>query len=130
MFEMKDDYLTGIELIDDEHRRLFEIANEAYELLHEEFIPDKYDNIINVVNELKEYTIKHFADEEEYMESIQYKKMFTQKMQHAQFIEKLNEIDLEDIDENQEKTIMDLLEFLTNWLIHHILEMDKQIGQV
>lgn len=129
MYEMKDEYLTGIEIIDQEHRRLFEIANETYELLHEEFIPDKYDHIVKLVNELKDYTAKHFADEEAYMESIQYKKMFTQKMQHAQFIEKLNELNLEQIDENQESTIYDLLDFLANWLIDHILETDKLIGQ-
>lgn len=126
---MKPEYYTGIDLIDSEHKRLFEIANEAYNLLHEEFIPDKYDNIIAVVNELKDYTAKHFADEEAYMESINYKRMFTQKVQHAQFIEKLNEINFEDVDENQEQTIIDLLEFLTNWLIHHILENDVLIGK-
>lgn len=126
---MKPEYYTGIDLIDSEHKRLFEIANEAYDLLHEEFIPDKYDNIIAVVNELKDYTAKHFADEEAYMESINYKRMFTQKVQHAQFIEKLNEINFEDVDENQEQTIIDLLEFLTNWLIHHILENDVLIGK-
>lgn len=129
MYEMKPEYYTGIDLIDSEHKRLFEIANEAYNLLHEEFIPDKYDNIIAVVNELKDYTAKHFADEEAYMESINYKRMFTQKVQHAQFIEKLNEINFEDVDENQEQTIIDLLEFLTNWLIHHILENDVLIGK-
>ncbi len=129
MYEMKKEYFTGIELIDNEHSRLFEIANEAYNLLHEDFIPDKYDNIMAVINELKDYTAKHFADEEAYMESINYKRMFTQKVQHAQFIEKLNEINLEDVDENQEKTIMDLLEFLTDWLIHHILENDVLIGK-
>ena len=31
-----------------------------------------YDNIIEILNELKEYTKEHFTDEEEYMEGIQY----------------------------------------------------------
>ena len=29
MFEMKDEYLVGIEMIDEEHRKLFEIAEET-----------------------------------------------------------------------------------------------------
>ena len=29
MYEMKDEYLTGIEQIDLEHKRLFEIAQET-----------------------------------------------------------------------------------------------------
>lgn len=129
MYEMKDDYLVGIREIDDEHRRLFELAEEAYQLLQNEFIPDKYDNINRLLQELKEYAALHFAHEEAYMEKIQYKKMFTQKIQHQQFCQKLEEFNLEDVDENQESAIMDILDFLTEWLIHHIVENDKEIGQ-
>ena len=81
------------------------------------------------MEELREYTKEHFKHEEEYMESIQYKKMFTQKIEHQAFIDKLDEIDLDDIDENSDQMIDDILEFLTNWLVEHILHTDKQIGQ-
>ena len=90
MYEMKNEYLTGIEIIDEEHEMLFKIADKLYSLLHDQFIPDKYDYILEVIGELKEYAKKHFADEEAYMESINYKRMFTQKIQHAEFIEKMN----------------------------------------
>ena len=30
MYEMKQEYYTGIKFIDDEHTRLFAIANECY----------------------------------------------------------------------------------------------------
>ena len=30
MYEFKEEYVTGIESVDAEHRRLFEIADEAY----------------------------------------------------------------------------------------------------
>ena len=129
MYEMKEEYSTGIPQIDAEHKRLFEIAESAYELRRNEFIPDKYDNIRDLLEELREYTKEHFKHEEEYMESIQYKKMFTQKIEHQAFIDKLDEIDLDDIDENSDQMIDDILEFLTNWLVEHILHTDKQIGQ-
>ena len=41
MYEMKPEYYTGIAQIDEEHKKLFEIADEAYELYKNEFIPDK-----------------------------------------------------------------------------------------
>lgn len=128
MYEMKEEYKTGIEMIDEEHKRLFEIAEETYQLLHNNFVPDKYDHVVALLEELREYTRKHFADEEAYMESIRYKRIFTQKIQHQSFIEKLDAINLDEVDENPEQMITDLLEFLTNWLIHHILEVDKLIG--
>ena len=78
MYEMKEEYFTGIEEIDNEHSRLFEIAEEAYQLHKNEFIPDKYDQIKKILKELRDYAQMHFEHEEAYMESIQYKKMFTQ----------------------------------------------------
>ena len=54
---------------------------------------------------LRDYTVKHFTDEEQYMESINYKKLFTQKVQHLKFIHKLDEFiehhndEIEDQDE-------------------------------
>lgn len=129
MFQLKKEYLTGIDSIDEQHRKLFEIANHAYELLNDEFIPDKYDNIIEVIKELKAYAVQHFADEEAYMESIDYKRRFSHKIEHVEFVEKVNGIDLDEIDENQEQIILDLLNFLTDWLVHHILENDVLIGK-
>lgn len=129
MYEMKDEYRTGIELIDQEHTRLFEIADELYELIQNEFIPDKYDYIVDVLNGLKEYAATHFKDEEEYMESIQYKKLFTQKIQHNAFIEKMESIELDDLDADQQQSCLDLLEFINDWLVHHILENDLLIGK-
>ena len=131
MYEMKKEYFTGIELIDSEHRQLFDYANQIYELLHAEFVPDKYDNSLVILDELRDYTKKHFADEEAYMESIHYKKIFSQKIQHQAFIEELDNIDLENISEveNQDEIISKMLIFVTDWLKTHILELDTQIGK-
>lgn len=129
MFEMKDEYLTGIQEIDDQHRELFRIAKTAYDLLGDNYLPDMYDHIVAIIVELKDYTRKHFADEEAYMESISYKRMFTQKIEHQQFIEKLEEINLDDVDNNQKEALVKILEFLDYWLSHHILENDIMIGK-
>ena len=130
MFVMKDEFLTGITLIDDEHRELFRIAQSALDLYQDDFVVDKYDHIVVILKELRDYTIKHFADEEAYMESINYKKLFTQKIEHNAFVEKLNELDFDTIDENQDSAILDLLNFLNDWLVNHILEKDKLIPHV
>ena len=131
MYEMKPEYLTGIPFVDEEHKQLFAYANDAYELLHDEFIPDKYDRIVAILSELRDYTKSHFSHEEAYMESIQYKRIFTQKIQHQEFIDKLDSIDMDSIDagEDQDGAIEDILTFLTDWLVHHILELDTLIGK-
>jgi hemerythrin len=129
MYEFKEDYRIGIESIDNEHRKLFEIADRAYETLMDEFIPDKYDYIVDILNELKEYAATHFKHEEEYMMSIHYKRLISQKASHDEFIEKISEYDLQALDDNQKDAILEILEFLNDWLVNHIMKSDKLIGQ-
>ncbi len=129
MYEFKDEFRTGIESIDKEHARLFEIADRAYTTLMDEFIPDKYDYIVDILNELKDYAATHFQHEEEYMLSINYKKLLSQKVMHNDFIEKISGYDLDKLDENQKDSILEILDFLNDWLVNHIMLSDKLIGQ-
>lgn len=131
MFEMKPEYYIGIKMIDEQHNQLFTYADEAYELLNDEFTSDKYDKIDILLEKLYDYTVKHLADEEAYMESIHYNKLFTQKVQHQAFIEKLDEFmeSHNKEEENQDEQIMKILTYLTEWLVNHILYVDGQIPQ-
>lgn len=124
MFEMKDEYRLGIAHIDEQHAKLFEIGERAYQLLKDVYSVDKYNNIVAIIEELKAYTIIHFRDEEEYMESINYKRLFTQKIDHAEFMKKVNDVNLNQIDKNQDEYIMGILNFVAKWLVEHIIEKD------
>lgn len=129
MYEMKPEYYTGIDFLDEEHAKLFAIADKAYDLLMNDFIPDKYDYIMEVIKELKDYTKYHFDHEEAYMNSIGYKRILSQKVAHDDFIEKIKEINPEVIDEDQKDALLELLEFLTTWLVEHIYKSDKLIAE-
>lgn len=122
-------YYTGIDFIDEEHAKLFEIANRAYDLLTNQFVTDKYDAIVAVLEELRDYTKYHFNHEEEYMKSINYPKRFSQLHQHTQFINKLESYNLKEIDVNQQEGLLEILDFLALWLQSHIKGMDKKIGE-
>lgn len=122
-------YHTGIKLVDEEHQRLFEIIANADRVIHAELLHDKYDEIVHILSELKEYTLFHFQDEEEYMKQIGYPELAQQQKAHAAFVEKLVSIDLESLDNHQQDYLEDLVAFLLNWLSVHILQMDKKIGE-
>jgi len=123
-----DRYLTGIKLIDEEHKELFRIIGEVYRVIMEEYLHDKYDEIVHLLEELKDYTKFHFGDEEKYMESIGYEGLAAQKRAHDAFIARLEEMNFEQIDERQQETLEEMLEFLTEWLVNHILHSDRKIG--
>lgn len=128
MFDFTDKYLTGIDSIDDQHRRLFEIIaslHDAAEASKKGY--DRYDFILETLAELKEYTETHFADEEEYMESINYAGLDAQRKAHRSFVERISKIELNELDENQEEYLANLTDFLIKWLSQHILKMDCKI---
>jgi len=129
MYEFQEEFLTGIDQIDAEHRRLFEIADELYTLKCEEFMPDKYDHIRHILEELRDYTLTHFEHEEAYMESVGYKRLPEQKRQHEAFEETIGGWYMEAIDEDKDETIEEILRIVTNWLVNHILYEDKLIGE-
>jgi hemerythrin len=129
MFELTKEYETGIYKIDKEHRRLFELADDCYNLLKDDSFDNKYEKVKNVINELKDYAKFHFSEEEKLMESVKHKQIFTHKLQHDYFIEKIDAIDIEDIDDiesNQDQYIIDILTFIVAWIRQHILSKDAQ----
>lgn len=127
MIQWKESYRLGIDEIDDQHKKLFEIANRAYELLKNDFVTDKYDRIVSIIEELKDYTVYHFSFEENYMASINYRKLLSHKVIHDDFIAKITEVDLDNVDENQDEYLMGILDFVVEWIEQHILGTDKLI---
>jgi putative ATP-dependent endonuclease of the OLD family len=89
-----------------------------------------YEIFLEKWKELEDYTKFHFSEEEEYMESIHYEGLEAQKRAHAAFIDRLEQVDPDEIDANPQEYLNELLEFLLNWLINHILYTDKKIPDV
>jgi hemerythrin len=128
MIKWKDEYSIGVDSVDDQHKKLFEIANRSYDLLRNQLITDKYGKIIEIIDELKNYTIYHFQAEEDYMKQIGYKKFLSQKVAHNDFLEKMDNIDVEQIDDGQNEYLIGILDFVSEWLVEHILKEDKLIA--
>ena len=131
-FAFTDKYIIGIELVDEEHKHLFDIIRDTNDVIHAELLHDKYDEIMRLLAELKDYTESHFHDEEELMLRINYPHINSQKHAHSAFIEKLVNInlsELDNIDDNQDEYLNELITFLLQWLSNHILGSDKKIGE-
>ena len=129
MIQWREEFALGVPSIDEQHQKLFELANRAYLVLKNELLVDKYDQSVAIFDELKNYTVYHFSFEENYMKSIGYRRFLSHKVQHDDFIQKINETDLDKIDENQEQYLIDTLEFVVDWIEKHILGVDKRITQ-
>ena len=130
IFKWKDRFNTGIDEIDNQHKRLFEIGTELYDLASSEDGIDNYDNIVALINELKDYTVYHFNYEEERMAKAGYSEISAHKEEHQQFIDKLNETEAKDIDMNQKQVLLDMIEFIIGWVSGHIVGTDFKYKDV
>ncbi|MGE4273755.1 MAG: bacteriohemerythrin [Desulfitobacterium sp.] len=129
MLKWKEEYSIGVAEIDEQHMRLFEIGNQIYDLLENYLLPDKYDKIVTIILELKDYTIYHFKTEEDYMLKIKYPGYFKQKVAHDDFVKEIENIDLDAIDHDQDGHTRKLLNFIFDWVLDHILKSDFGIKE-
>lgn len=127
MIKWKKEYELGVAEIDEQHKYLVEISNSAYEILNNKFYTDKYDKIVDIIKELENYTIFHFQYEENYMQENKYKKFLSHKVEHDDFIKAVKNIDFKKMDYNQNEYLLELINFIVDWLVNHILQKDKMI---
>ncbi|MGK0469085.1 bacteriohemerythrin [Clostridium sp.] len=127
MLIWNDSCSIGMDIIDAQHKHLFEIGNKAYALLKNGLQTDKYDDIGLIVEDLRNYTKYHFKCEEDYMIKIKYPGYEEQKKEHDNFVKELDKINMYNDDEDHQKYIEDLLHFVFAWILDHIVEKDKLI---
>lgn len=120
----KDEYAIGIEMIDEQHKKLFAIAQEAEDLLDLPSKMDKFDEAMKLVQDLKDYVDFHFAAEEEVLKEIEYDKFFKHCIYHHDFVIKIRSMRLDDLDNHQEEHIRALLNLLNTWLLSHVTRED------
>ncbi|MFW6238065.1 MAG: bacteriohemerythrin [Bacillota bacterium] len=127
MFTWKEKYSVGHKKLDDQHKKLLDIGRElVYVLENTSKGIDQYDKIAELLQEMTEYTKYHFENEEKIMEEHNFIDLDSHRFQHKIFVKKLEEIDLENVDTNQQGSVMKLLDFIADWIQNHILEMDKK----
>ncbi len=120
--EWSDTYNTGITKIDIQHKVIIKILNELYSIV---IIDNNKYKIDDILNELVQYTIYHFGEEEKLFEKYNYTDEKEHKAEHKIFIDKINKI-IKDKNKYTDSSILDLIEFLKDWLTEHILVTDNK----
>lgn len=118
------DYETGIDLIDDEHKKLFEILDEAFEEVEE---GERDDKIKNVLTHLYDFMKKHFKKEEEFMKEINFSFLVEHTQIHQNIIHECNTLLQEVNQTNAELFEKKLAQLIDEHIINHILVEDKKL---
>jgi hemerythrin len=114
-----DNLNTGIQVIDRQHRRIVDYINRLYES-HKN--GSSKEETGNVIDELIDYTLTHFAFEETMLEDVDYAELDAHKVFHDQFIQQVRE--LRQRFEEHEPASIELNNLMVAWLFNHILHED------
>lgn len=122
LFTWSDKYSIGNDVIDSQHKKLFDILNRLFDICVGK---NEVDTVEAVMEELVSYTDYHFKFEEKYMRDAGYKDLDKHIVEHNYFT---NEIKFTKRRQEQNKSNSDskLIEFLSNWLIQHVTEEDRK----
>ncbi|PAF43729.1 hemerythrin family protein [Helicobacter sp. 11S03491-1] len=122
LLKWEDNYSVDNEMIDTQHKKLFDLAQKAYLMTNR---PVTKEEIKIVLKEFFDYMHEHFNDEEAYMESIGYPGLEEHKKFHRQIIFNFSEAIKTIHSANDLKDKVGVI--AKEWLLQHILKEDMQI---
>jgi len=127
MSNWNDSLLTGVTLIDDEHRKLIAFIDKLIDSMKQGKSKEEISQILsNSINYAKE----HLRDEENLLERNAYPGFNAHKRQHAQFTMQVDELVREFKNTGSNVALIAKMnKTLAEWLVSHISTEDKKIGE-
>lgn len=119
--DWQDSYNLGISEIDNQHKKLVSLIVKLYDAMSQA----KANDVVGpILNELLMYTRTHFTTEEKYFEQFGYADTANHKLEHEKFVAKVKDFK-DKFDSGKVGISIQLMNFLKDWLLNHILKTDK-----
>jgi hemerythrin len=121
----KHEFSVNIPKLDKQHKTLLSMVNELSDAIDQE----QSDSITGeIVSRLSLYAITHFSDEERFMERYGFTELPSHREEHATFVEQI-ETFKEQLLCDQSILARDVLIYLMNWFMHHIMSVDQKYAE-
>lgn len=120
-------YSVQVSAMDSEHQEIIRLMNILYDKAQQKKAKPE---ILEAMNNLAKYTVKHFQDEEKYFMSLpNYPGASTHKKIHEDLLKRVGDFIAKY--QNQTSTEVDpaFFNFLKVWLSAHIAGIDKKYGE-
>lgn len=125
LIEWSDEYSVGLEIFDAEHKKLIAIINELYEAVTAGI--DKLA-LQRISDKLVEYTLMHFKHEEMYFDDWAYPGAAAHIASHTKLRQQVFDYRKQILEMDSKELGLDMLDFLRDWLNHHIMVEDRKYG--
>lgn len=125
-FSWKDEYSVNNETIDSQHKKLFKIGRTISNIIFSEDPSHSNEELVCIICDLRNYTEFHFKYEEKLLKEKGYPHYATHKHEHEMIIERMNKIGNNGSEAVDREKLMELINFVLDWISNHILETDKK----
>jgi hemerythrin len=125
LLEWDKGFELGIEQFDEHHKHLVALLNKTYD---DFTCGANHEALEEVLDELADYATYHFSAEETWMGVHEYPDLGRHREEHNRFSGRVAEI-RKDFQNGRANLSLEVLTFLRNWLIDHILEKDADYGR-
>jgi len=115
-------YSVKVSKCDEDHKKLFALLNALHEAMKE---GKGHETIRQVLDELADYARFHFSQEEMLLKQTNYANCLPHQMQHRAFVKKVEEFQ-SDMKAGKRVRTIAVVDFLKDWLIHHIKQTDRE----
>lgn len=120
--EWEEKYSVGVLEIDNQHKKLFDVINELLDAINENKPKEHLSSIIDTLLKYKKF---HFETEEKYFKEFNYEDRDDHTLRHREFSDNLTAL-REKHPEFSIEFAFDLVDFLENWIIAHLMKADQK----
>lgn len=122
LLDWSERYSVESHLMDQEHRKLFDLINELHAAMKEGRAKTVTSHVLD---QLVSYTRTHFSDEERLMAVVGYPDLETHVAEHRKLTETVGRLNGE-VKAGTVGITIEVMDFLQNWLTNHIMKVDRK----
>lgn len=126
-FEWDSALDVGVAEMNEQHKMLIGLMEALYQ---KNLASHPKAELIAAIDDLVNYVVKHFHDEEHYMASIQFPTLETHKQIHQHLMDDLSKLIEQFKQSNVEQLSNEFVMFLKFWLSTHIRGIDTKYGHL
>lgn len=116
---------TGIPVMDEDHQTIINMVNDLHVSINENNADE--ETVQEAIHALVGYTLSHFHREEAFLLKNNYPRYNEHKLEHDRFALQFKNF-LKRFHRQEPGLRIEILAFLGEWLLHHIVETDQDFS--
>lgn len=119
-------YSVNEAVLDSQHQKFFSLLNSVYEKVMNSV---ELDNILPLIDDLQGYIQSHFTAEEKFMQENEFQEIDAHIAKHLEFAHTIERLKADYQGDNLE-VARELIIFLGEWLLQHVLKEDRKYSEL